>query len=82
MKSSTLTLAVAALAATVLSACGGGEERAPTAAETAAQSLDTQQVLALADTPSNTAQPLPVNDGLLVLDDTSETSLPINIDAM
>jgi hypothetical protein len=66
----------------LLSACGGSEERVPSAAVTPPQSLDTQQVLVIAEARSETASPLVVNNGLLVLDDTSETALPIHINGM
>jgi hypothetical protein len=81
-----------ALTATVLtmagmSACGGnGQDTAqlpgqPTPTAPQPQSLDTAQVLALAQKPSETATPLPVDAGLLVLNDTSETSEPITVNA-
>jgi len=73
---------VAGFGAAILSACGGSEERVPPAAVMPLQSLDTQQVLAIAEAPSETASPLVVNNGLLVLDDTSETALPIHINGM
>jgi hypothetical protein len=80
-------LAAAALTVAGMSACGGnGQDSAqvpgqpiPTAPQP--QSLDTAQVLALAQKPSATATPLPVDGGLLMLNDTSETSAPLTINA-
>jgi hypothetical protein len=44
-----------------------------------AMSLDTAQVLALAQQTSETTAPFEVNGGALVLTDTSETSSPISV---
>jgi hypothetical protein len=82
MKRKYLLLGVAAFAATILSACGGSDENAQTAAVPAPQSIDTGQVLELAKITSNNTQPFAVNNGALVIDDTSETSQPISINAM
>jgi hypothetical protein len=84
-KSAALTAAV--LTAAGMSGCGGGGNgqtaAAPPAQTTAAapqpQSLDTAQVLALAKQSSETASPFPVDSGLLVLNDTSETSEAITV---
>jgi hypothetical protein len=46
------------------------------------QSLDTAQVLALAQQTSETSAPFGVNGGAVTLDDTSETSAPIAVKAM
>ncbi|HEV7610539.1 MAG TPA: hypothetical protein VGO37_01540 [Steroidobacteraceae bacterium] len=46
------------------------------------QSLDTAQVLALARQTAETHNPLVVNGGALTLNDTSETSAPVAVDAM
>jgi hypothetical protein len=45
------------------------------------QSLDTAQVLALAQQTSESAAPTPVNGGALTINDTSETSAPIPVTA-
>jgi hypothetical protein len=45
------------------------------------QSLDTQEVLAQAQKPSETSSPYTVDDGLVVLTDTSDTTAPVSIDA-
>jgi hypothetical protein len=84
-KSAALTAAV--LTAAGMSACGGGSggqsAASPPAQTTPAapqpQSLDTAQVLALAKQSSETAAPFPVDSGLLVLTDTSETSAAITV---
>jgi hypothetical protein len=79
-------LTTAVLTAAGLSACGGGgsgtEAAAPpgqTTPPAQAQSLDTAQVQALAEKPSETASPFPVDNGLLTLNDTSETTEPIAV---
>jgi hypothetical protein len=46
------------------------------------QSLDTSQVLAIAQKTSETASPLPVDGGAVTLNDTSETTAPIAVNAM
>lgn len=46
------------------------------------QSLDTAQVLALAQHTSETASPIAVNGGAVTLNDTSETTTPIAVTAM
>lgn len=84
-KSAALTAAV--LTAAGMSGCGGGgngqSAASPPAQSTPAapqpQSLDTAQVLALAQQTSETAPPFAVDSGLLVLTDTSETSEPITV---
>jgi hypothetical protein len=47
-----------------------------------AQSLDTAQVLALARQPSETQSPIVVDGGALTLNDSSETSAPVAVNAM
>jgi hypothetical protein len=48
----------------------------------APQSLDTAQVLALAQVTSEASEPIVVNGGALTLNDTSETGAPIAVSAM
>jgi hypothetical protein len=76
-------LGVAAIAAGSISACGGDNGQAvaaaPPPARVANQSLDTAQVLAQARHPSESSTPYPVNDGALVLTDTSDTTEPMSI---
>jgi hypothetical protein len=45
------------------------------------QVLDTRQALAMAEQSSDTAPPFAVDDGTLLIADTSETSTPLVIDA-
>jgi hypothetical protein len=72
---------VAAIAAATISACGGGGDGSAAAPPppSTAQSLDTTQVLTQAREPSETSVPYPLNDGALVLTDTSDSTDPINI---
>jgi hypothetical protein len=74
---------VAAVAAGSMSACGGGdngtEAAMPPPPTVTSQSLDTAQVVAQARHTSETSSPYPVNDGALVLTDTSDTTEPISI---
>jgi hypothetical protein len=75
-------LGFAAIAAGSISACGGGDGQAaatPPPASVTNQSLDSAQVLAQARHTSETSSPYPVNDGALVLTDTSDTGEPISI---
>jgi hypothetical protein len=76
-------LGVAAIAAGSISACGGDNGQAaappPPPARVANQSLDTAQVLAQARHTSESSSPYPVNDGALVLTDTSDTAEPMSI---
>ena len=84
-KGAALTAAV--LTAAAMSGCGGsgnGQSAAstPTQSTPAApqpQALDTAQVLALAKQSSETASPFPVDSGLLVLTDTSDTTTAITV---
>jgi hypothetical protein len=75
-------LGVAVIAAGSISACGGDNGQAvaaPPPARVANQSLDTAQVLAQARHTSETSSPYPVNDGALVLTDTSDTAEPMSV---
>jgi hypothetical protein len=62
-------------------ASGGSGSSAPGGTTPSQQSLDTQGVLAQAQTRSETASPYTVDDGALELTDTSETTAPISINA-
>ena len=82
MKHRMAILGVAAIAAGSISACGGDNGQAvaaPPPARVANQSLDTAQVLAQARDTSETSSPYPVNDGAVVLTDTSDTAEPMSI---
>lgn len=82
MKHRMAILGAAAIAAGSISACGGdnGQTAAvPPPARVTIQSLDTAQVLAQARHTSETSSPYSVNDGALVLTDTSDTAEPISI---
>ena len=76
----------------LLGGCGGADNGPPVASGSSGssgsgstmpnqQSLDTQGVLAEAQKSSETSSPYAVDDSLLVLTDTSETSAPISINA-
>lgn len=58
-------------------AAGGGSANPPSAV-----SLATVDVLSLAQKSSETASPYVIDGGAIVLTDTSETSEPINVNAM
>jgi hypothetical protein len=62
--------------------CHDNNDASPAPLVQAPQSLDTAQVLALAQVTSEASAPIVVNGGALKLNDTSETSAPIAIDAM
>ena len=72
----------------LMAACGsGGHEDstalAPTGQQTSTvQSLDTAKVLALAQKTSETSSPFMVDDGQLLLTDTSESGEPVSINGM
>jgi hypothetical protein len=87
MKSKLAILAGGALAASLVSGCGGGSSGStmtppPTPPPSSNLALDTAQVLALAQQPSETQSPLPVDDNGVTLTDTSETSSPIAVAPM
>ena len=75
--------AIAAGAIGSVSACGGGGgsdvAQTPPAPSSSTQALDTAQVLIQARAISETSDPYPVNDGALILTDTSETSEPLSV---
>ena len=71
------------LAAGMVAACHGDRHSAPNPAPPpSTQSLDTAQVLSLAQQASETSTPIAVNGGALTLNDTSETSAPIPVNTM
>jgi hypothetical protein len=73
-----LLLATILATALLLAGCGGHEAAGPGAA--APQTLDTAQVLTLAQAPSENTDPLPVDGGALVVADANdETSDPIPV---
>lgn len=84
MKHGIAILGVGAIAAGLMSACGGDNGQAavpppPPPPSVTSQSLDSAQVLVQARHTSETSSPYPVNDGALVLTDASDTSEPIGI---
>ncbi|MEP6884626.1 MAG: hypothetical protein ABJC66_07745 [Gammaproteobacteria bacterium] len=79
-----LLLGALGLTAALVAACHDrtAATTPPPAPPPTSQSLDTAQVLALAQHTSETASPIAVNDGALTLNDTSETTTPIAVAAM
>jgi hypothetical protein len=82
MNSKRLFLGAVGLSAGLVAACHDDHHSAPTPTPPTSQSLDTAQVLALAQKTSETAAPIAVNGGAVTLNDTSETSAPIAVSAM
>jgi hypothetical protein len=84
MNTKHLLLGVVGLSAGLVTACHDDNQGAAMSAPIppAAQSLDTAQVLALAQQTSETSTPIAVNGGALTLNDTSESSAPIAVNAM
>ncbi len=80
-----LLLSVLGLTAVLSAAChdhnNNPPPQPPPPPPSTSLSLDTAQVLALAQQTSETAAPLAVNGGALTLNDTSETSAPIAVTA-
>jgi hypothetical protein len=82
MKHSMVIFGMVAAASGALSGCGGdsgGAAAGAPAPASAVQSLDTAQVLVQAREPTETGDPYPVNNGALVLTDTSDTTEPFSI---
>jgi hypothetical protein len=77
-----LLLGMLGLAAGLVAACHDDQHHSPAPVPPASQSLDTAQVLSLAQKTSETDSPISVNGGALTLNDTSETSAPIAVTAM
>ena len=89
MKSKILLIG-ACLAASLAAGCGGHDHSEPSTTATTpppttppatsnTMSLDTAQVLALAQQTSETTSPFEVNGGAFVFTDTSETASPITV---
>ena len=85
MKPKLLIVAVAAGVAASVSSCGGpSTDTLPepmTPASPVIMEVTTAQILREAQQPSESAEPYPVNNGVLVFTDTSDTTEPITIDA-
>ena len=86
MKSKVLLIGTMGAVAIAAAACGGhdtGSAAAPPSSSapppSAVMTLDTAQVLALAQVTSETASPFAVNGGAFVQTDTSETTAPIAV---
>jgi ABC-type oligopeptide transport system substrate-binding subunit len=87
MKSKILILGASCAAACMLAACGGNDNGSSTTTTTTTtppptsnvMTLDTAQVLVLAQATSETSTPFAVNGGALVLTDTSESGSPITV---
>ncbi len=86
MNTKRLFLGAVGLCAGLVAAChddhNGASAPPPPPPPPASKSLDTAQVLALAQQSSETSTPMAVDGGALTLDDTSETSTPIAVNAM
>jgi hypothetical protein len=84
MQLKTVVIVAAVLTAASLVGCGHDHEMAvtPTAPTSNVQTLDTAQVLALAQKSSETTTPFVVNGGLLVLSDSSDTAEAISVNGM
>jgi hypothetical protein len=82
MHTKRLLLGVVGLSAGLVAACHDDNQGAATPTPPASQSLDTAQVLALAQQTSEMSAPIAVNGGALTLNDTSESSAPIAVNAM
>jgi hypothetical protein len=75
------------VAAGLVSGCGGGDNGQAAmggggGSPPTSVSLATGDVLSLAQKSSETATPFAVDGGAIILSDTSETSEPINVNAM
>ncbi len=84
MNSKQLLLGAAGFSLTVglLAACHDDHNNASTPPPPTTVSDDTAQVLALAQKTSETSSPTMVNGGAFTINDTSETSAPIAVNAM
>jgi hypothetical protein len=84
MKRKKALIGAAAVAAASLAGCGGnssGSASVPPPAVLPTQ-LDTAQVLVVAQSTSEVASPLAVNDGAVMFTDTSDSSEAVNINGM
>lgn len=80
MNSKVIIFGVIGLGAGLLAACHESHHaEAPKPPAATTQSLDTAQVLALAQKTSETSAPIAVNGGALTINDSSETSAPIAV---
>jgi hypothetical protein len=79
-----VVLGLIGLSAGFISACHDGRDNPtpPMPKPGTTQSLDTAQVLTLAQRTSETSAPFVINDGAITLNDTSDTSAPIAVAAM
>lgn len=77
-----LLLGVVGLSVGLVAACHDDHPSAPTPPPAKSQSLDTAQVLSLAQQTSETSAPIAVNGAAVILNDSSETSAPIAVGAM
>jgi flavin reductase (DIM6/NTAB) family NADH-FMN oxidoreductase RutF len=82
MKRKLWILGAVASATALVSACNDGGHAGTMPATSTVQRLDTAQVLAIARQPSETGEPFAVDQGALMLTDTSETSEPVTVNAM
>jgi hypothetical protein len=85
MRTKLVVLSVMGVAAVLVTACGQDGNMTmnpPPAPPPMTQSLDTAAVLTLARMGSETSDPMMVDDGAVVLTDTSETTDPISVAAM
>jgi hypothetical protein len=86
MKTKLAVLSALGVAATLVTACGHDDHATmnppPPPPPPTVQSLDTAAVLGLAMMSSETVDPIMVDEGMVVLTDTSETTDPISVDAM
>lgn len=69
-----LRLCIPLLAAGLLAACGGDDDD-----PAAPQATATERVLEIAAQGDEVGEPIPVNDGAFVFDDTAETTAPVSI---
>ncbi len=83
MNSKLLLLGVGlSLTAGMLAACHDDHNNSSTTPAPVSVADDTAAVLALAEQPSETSSPMMVNGGVFRLDDSSESSAPIAVNAM
>lgn len=85
MKTKLAVLSAMGVAAVLVTACGHDDNMAmnpPPAPPSMTQSLDTAAVLTMARMGSETSEPMTVDDGAVLLTDTSETTDPISVAAM
>jgi hypothetical protein len=79
MSSKLACLGALGLVAGMTVGCHDNHAASPAPVVRAPQSLDTAQVLTLAQVTSEASEPIAVNGGALTLNDTSETSAPIAV---